>query len=190
MKLIRPVVVSFMLLTALTGLIYPALVTGVAQVVFPKEANGSLLVQQDKVLGSSLIGQQFSSNQYFWSRPSSTAPMAYNAAASSGANLGPTNPALTEAMAARVATIKAAHPAQKGSVPVDLVTTSASGLDPEISPAAALYQLERVASARHLSVEQVKTLIDANTQGKQWGIFGEARVNVLQLNLALDQTAH
>lgn len=190
MKLIRPAVVLFALLTALTGLIYPAVVTGIAQVVFPKQANGSLIIQQDKVLGSSLIGQQFSSNQYFWSRPSATGPMSYNAAASGGANLGPTNSALTEAITARVETLKTAHPEQKGLIPVDLVTTSASGLDPEISPAAALYQLERIAASRNLSSDKVKALIEANTQAKQWGIFGEERVNVLQLNLALDQINH
>ncbi|WP_018150378.1 potassium-transporting ATPase subunit KdpC [Leeia oryzae] len=187
MKLIRPALVSFGLLTVLTGLAYPLLVTGIAQSVFPDAANGSLIHHQGKVVGSSLIGQQFSSNQYFWSRPSATAPMSYNGAASGGANLGPTNPDFLKGVVARVTAIRAAHPAQTGPVPVDLVTTSASGLDPDISPASAYYQMGRVAAARHVPVSVIQTLIDQHTQGRQWRMFGEARVNVLQLNLALDQ---
>ncbi|KAF0815080.1 Potassium-transporting ATPase KdpC subunit [Andreprevotia sp. IGB-42] len=183
---IRPALVLFGLLTVLTGVIYPAIVTGVAQAAFPQQANGSLLVRDGKVVGSSLIGQNFTGNAYFWGRPSATGPMPYNAGASGGSNLGPTNPALADAVKARVALLKAADPANTLPVPVDLVTASASGLDPDISPAAAQYQLGRVAAVRKLAAVEVQALIDAHTTGRQWGALGEPRVNVLALNMALD----
>jgi len=184
---LRPALVIFTALTLVTGVAYPLAVTGLAQAFFPQQAAGSLIEQDGKVIGSSLIGQSFSDTKYFWSRPSATSPMAYNGAGSSGSNLGPTNPAFLKTVAERVAAIKAAHPAQTQAVPLDLVTASASGLDPHISPAAATYQLERVAKARHLSPDQVAQLISAHTAGKQWGILGEPVVNVLELNLALDR---
>ncbi|SFM94129.1 K+-transporting ATPase ATPase C chain [Formivibrio citricus] len=184
---LRPALMLFGILTLLTGLLYPLAVTGIAQAVFPEQANGSLIVRDGKVVGSALIGQNFTENQYFWGRPSATGPMPNNAANSGGSNLGPTNPALPDAVKERIAALKAAHPAQSGPVPVDLVTASASGLDPQISPAAARYQVERVAQARQLPVEKVLKLVEAHTEGRQWGVFGEARVNVLQLNLALDK---
>ncbi|BCL74716.1 potassium-transporting ATPase KdpC subunit [Jeongeupia sp. HS-3] len=183
---LRPAITIFVLLTALTGVIYPALVTGAAQVAFPHQANGSVIVKDGKAIGSELIGQNFTEPKYFWGRPSATGPMAYNGGASSGSNLGPTNPALVDAAKARVATLKAADPGNAAPVPVDLVTASASGLDPDISPEAAAYQIGRVAKARNLSIPQVEALVAANTAGRQWGVFGEARVNVLKLNLALD----
>ena len=187
MNILRPALVSFGLLTTITGIAYPLLVTGIAQSVFPEAANGSLIRDKGKVIGSSLIGQSFSSDKYFWSRPSATGPMPYNAAASTGANLGPTNPDLIKGVAARVAALRATHPTRTGPVPVDLVTTSASGLDPDITPAAAYYQMDRVAAARHVPVSVIQTLIQQQTQDRQWRMFGEARVNVLQLNLVLDQ---
>jgi K+-transporting ATPase ATPase C chain len=183
---LRPAITLFALLTLLTGMIYPLLTTGIAQLLFPQQAAGSLLSQQGQLRGSALIGQSFSEEQYFWGRPSATSPMAYNGAASSGSNLGPTNPVLLDSVAARIAALKQAHPEQTGAVPLDLVTASASGLDPHISPAAAQYQLNRVAKARGMSAEQVSALVTQASQGKQWGILGEATVNVLQLNLALD----
>ncbi|WP_348944018.1 potassium-transporting ATPase subunit KdpC [Chitinibacter sp. FCG-7] len=182
----RPAITLFALLTLLTGMIYPLLTTGIAQLLFPQQAAGSLLSQQGQLRGSALIGQSFSEARYFWGRPSATSPMAYNGAASSGSNLGPTNPVLLDGVAARIAALKQAHPEQSGAVPLDLVTASASGLDPHISPAAAQYQLNRVAKARGMSAEQVSALVTQASQGKQWGILGEATVNVLQLNLALD----
>lgn len=184
---LRPALMLFGILTLLTGLLYPLAVTGIAQAIFPEQANGSLIVRDGKVVGSALIGQNFTDNKYFWGRPSATSPMPNNAANSGGSNLGPTNPALLNAVMERIATLKAAHPVQTGPVPVDLVTASASGLDPQISPAAALYQVERVAQARRLPVENVRTLVETHTEGRQWAIFGEPRVNVLQLNLALDK---
>ncbi len=177
----------FMILTVITGVAYPLLVTGIAQVLFPHQADGSLIAGKDgKPLGSELIGQPFSDPKYFWGRPSATSPQAYNGAASSGSNLGPTNPALMDQVKARIAALHAADPSQKAPVPVDLVTTSGSGLDPHISPAAALYQVERVAAARHLSAARVRALVHRCTEGRQLGILGEPRVNVLVLNLALD----
>lgn len=167
----------FLVLTVVTGLVYPLLVTGIAQVVFPRQANGD----------ASLIGQPFTGPRYFWSRPSATSPP-YNAAASSGSNLGPTNPALIERVRADVEQIQAAHPG-KGPVPVDLVTASASGLDPHISPAAALYQVDRVAAARGLDPAAVRGLVEEHTEGRFLGVIGEPRVNVLRLNLALDALA-
>jgi len=173
-------------LTTLTGLIYPLTVTGLAQLFFPDQANGSLIVQDGKVLGSKLIGQYFDKSEYFWGRPSATAPFPYNAAASGGSNLGPTNPALIDAVKGRIATLRAADPGNALLIPVDLVTASGSGLDPHISPAAALYQVKRVARARDLDETIVQELVSRHTEGRQFDLLGEPRVNVLQLNLALD----
>ncbi len=185
-KLFRQSIVMLVLLTALTGILYPLTVTGLAQVLFPRQANGSLIVRDDKVLGSRLIGQPFRDPRYFWSRPSATAGGAYNGLASGGSNLGPTNPALRADVARRVAALRAADPGNTAPVPVDLVTASASGLDPDISPAAAAYQAARVAHARGLPPARVQALIDASTRGRQLGVLGEPRVNVLELNLRLD----
>lgn len=185
-NLLRPAFSLLLVISALTGVIYPLAVTGLAQGLFPQQANGSLIQQGQQVLGSSLIGQNFAATNYFWGRPSSTGPMPYNAANSGGSNLGPSNPALVDAVKARISSLRAAHPAQSGPVPLDLVTSSASGLDPHISPQAANYQVERVAAARHLPVEQVRAMLQQATEAPQWGLFGDARVNVLQLNLALD----
>lgn len=184
--LLRPALTLFVLLSLITGIVYPAVVYGVAQALFPHAANGSLVFRDGKPVGSSLIGQNFSSPQYFWGRPSATGPYPDNATASGGSNLGPLNPALTDAVKARIAALRQADPANSQPVPVDLVTASASGLDPDISPAAAAYQVPRVAQARHLTAAQVQTLVAQNTQQRQWWILGEARVNVLNLNLALD----
>jgi len=186
-KTIRPVMIIFALLTILTGLIYPLLVTGIAQLVFPRQANGSLIEVNGKLLGSNLIGQNFSDARYFWGRPSATSPMPNNAANSGGSNLGPTNPAQIDAVKARIAALKAAGPVPEGAVPVDLVTASGSGLDPDISVAAAYYQALRVAAVRHLPDAQVRQLVARHVTDRQWGLLGEARVNVLQLNLDLDQ---
>lgn len=172
-------------LTAVTGLSYPLLVTGVAQAVFPHRAGGSLIEQDGRIAGSRLIGQPFSGSAYFWGRPSATGPFPYNAAASSGSNLGPTNAALLDRVRGDVERIRKAHPG-KGEVPVDLVTASASGLDPDVSPASALYQVERVAAARRLDPAAVRRLVETHTEGRTFGLLGEPRVNVLRLNLALD----
>jgi K+-transporting ATPase ATPase C chain len=182
----RPLIMLFVVLTVVTGLAYPLLVTGIGQAVFKEQAEGSMIEQNGKVAGSALMGQQFDAPQYFWGRLSATSPMPYNAANSSGSNLGPTNPALQDAVKGRIAALKAADPSSTGPVPIDLVTASASGLDPEISPAAAAYQVKRVAQARHLPVDKVQALVSSYTDGRQFGILGEARVNVLKLNLALD----
>lgn len=182
----RIAVVMVILLTLSTGLLYPGFITLVAQIIFPYQANGSLLQQGKNTIGSKLIGQSFSDAKYFWSRPSATTPMPYNAASSGGSSLGPTNPALLQAVHDRIATLKQADPTNNAAIPVDLVTTSASGLDPEISPHAAYYQVERVARARHLSEATVRGLIQQNLSHRQFGFLGESRVNVLQLNLALD----
>jgi K+-transporting ATPase ATPase C chain len=183
---LRPALMSLIILTLVTGVAYPLLVTGIAQVVFPIQANGSLIVRDGKVVGSALIGQRFDDPRYFWGRPSSTNPFGYNAAASSGSNLSPTNPALVNAVQGRVEALHAADPGNTAPVPVDLVTASASGLDPHISPAAALYQVPRVARERKLSPDAVRALVDRHTEGRQLGFLGEPRVNVLALNLALD----
>ena len=183
---LRPCLVLFVLLTLLTGVAYPALITVIAQVMFYDQANGSVLERGGKPVGSALIGQTFDDPSYFWGRPSATGPTGYNSAASSGSNLGPTNPALLDAIKGRVAAIRAAHPDQAGAVPADLVTASASGLDPHISPAAAEYQVARVAKARSLSADQVRELIGSNTEGRTFGVLGEPRVNVLRLNLELN----
>jgi K+-transporting ATPase ATPase C chain len=188
-KFVLPVRAALALLaamTVLTGLLYPLLITGIARSLFPREAAGSLLVRGAGAIGSSLIGQSFSDPGHFWGRPSATAPQPYNALASGGSNLGPLNPALTEAIRSRLAALRAADPGNQAPVPVDLVTASGSGLDPEISAAAANYQAARVARMRHRSTAQVQALIAAHTQGRLLGIFGEPRVNVLELNLALD----
>ena len=183
----RPALVLFVLLSALTGLIYPMAVTGAAKAAFPAQAAGSLIVLDGTTVGSKLIGQNFSDPRHFWGRPSATAPQPYNASASGGANQGPLNPALTDAVKARVEALRAADPGNTAPVPVDLVTTSGSGLDPDISPAAARYQAPRVARERGLPLGEVNALIDRQTQQPLWGLLGEPRVNVLALNLALDK---
>lgn len=185
-SLLRPALSLFVLLSAVTGLAYPLAVTGIAGAVFPEQAAGSLIFKDGKPVGSRLIGQPFSDPGHFWGRPSATAPQPYNAAASSGSNQGPLNPALEDAVKGRIAALRAADPGNGASIPADLVTASGSGLDPHISPAAALWQLGRVARARGLPEAQVRALVDANTEGRQWGFLGEPRVNVLTLNLALD----
>lgn len=186
-SLFRPMVVIFAVLTAVTGLAYPAVMTAFGQAVFHDQANGSLIENDGKVVGSRLIGQQFDAPQYFWGRLSATSPMPYNAQGSSGSNLGPINPALADEVKGRISALQAAgHLPSGADVPVDLVTSSGSGLDPEISPAAAAYQVERVAAARKMNVNDVAALVDRYTRGRQFGLFGEARVNVLELNLALD----
>jgi len=184
--LLRPALVLFATLSVLTGLAYPALITGLAHVLFSEAAGGSLIRVGERTLGSALIGQPFADPGHFWSRPSATAPMAYNAASSSGSNQGPLNPALADAVRARIAALRAADPGNTAPVPADLVTASGSGLDPHISPAAALYQVSRVARARGMSEGAVRSLIEARTESRQLGLLGEPRVNVLLLNLDLD----
>lgn len=183
---IRTALTMLLIFTVLTGLVYPLSVTGLAQLFFPEQANGNLVVHNGKVIGSKLIGQYFDKPEYFWGRPSATSPFPYNAAASSGSNLGPTNPALIEAVKARVATLRSADPGSDTPVPVDLVTASASGLDSHISPAAAMYQVNRVARARGLDERRVRELVARNIEGRQFALLGEPRVNVLELNLALN----
>ena len=186
--LVRPAVTLFVLLSVVTGLLYPLLVTGLAKAVFPRQAAGSLVRDaQGQVIGSSLIGQNFSDPKYFWGRPSATSPMPYNAANSGGSNQGPLNPALIDAVKGRIEALKAADPNNAAPIPVDLVTASASGLDPHISVAAALYQSGRVARVRGLSEDAMRKLIADHTEGKLLGVIGEPRVNVLELNLALDR---
>jgi len=186
LKLIRNAFVMLLLMTAITGVAYPLVSTGLAQVLFPTQANGSLVMKDGKAVGSSLIGQSFTEPKYFWGRPSATSPMANNGASSTGSNQGPTNPALTDAIKQRIDALRTADPGNAAPVPVDLVTASGSGLDPEISPAAAQYQLARVAKVRNLDPAKVQQLVAQATSDRQLGVLGEPRVNVLQLNLALD----
>ncbi len=189
---LKPALIFFALLTLITGVIYPLVVTGIAQPIFPSRANGSLIIQNGRVVGSSLIGQQFDDPKYFWGRLSATSPFPYNAyygqtlTGSSGSNYGPTNPTLLQEVQARIQALKSADPTNPAPIPVDLVTSSGSGLDPDISVAAALYQVHRVALARHLTDAQVMALVDQHVTGRQFGFLGEPRVNVLELNLALD----
>ncbi|WP_288380003.1 potassium-transporting ATPase subunit KdpC [uncultured Massilia sp.] len=185
-SILRPALVMFGALTLVCGVAYPVLVTSVAQAAFPDAANGSLLKQGDKVVGSRLIGQSFTAPQYFWGRPSATGPMPNNGGGSSGSNQGPLNPALRDALKGRAEALRAADPANAAPIPVDLVTASASGLDPEISLAGARWQAARVAKARGLATDDVQRLIDEHAEGRVLGLFGEPRVNVLALNLALD----
>ncbi len=185
-NILRPMLVVFLLLTLLVGVAYPLAVTGAAKALFPEQAAGSLVMQGGKAVGSALIGQNFSDPKHFWGRPSATSPMAYNAAASSGSNQGPLNPALTDAVKGRVEALRAADPGNTAPVPVDLVTASASGLDPHISPAAARYQSARVAKARGLALDKVRALVEAQTEKPLFGFLGEPQVNALKLNLALD----
>jgi len=187
MSHLRAALVSLVVLTVVTGVVYPVIVTAIAQLVFPHQANGSLIVKDGKVVGSALIGQPFDDPKYFWGRPSATSPFGYNAASSSGSNLSPTNPVLVKSVQERVDALRAADPGNTAPVPVDLVTASASGLDPHISPAAALYQVNRVAKARKLDPAVVRDLVGRHTEGRQWGFLGEPRVNVLALNLALER---
>jgi K+-transporting ATPase ATPase C chain len=188
---LRPALVIFGALTLICGVLYPMAVTGIGSAAFPAQAAGSIVEVSGKAVGSELIGQAFTSPRYFWGRPSATAPMANNAAGSGGSNLGPLNPALTDAVKARIDALKAADPGNPAPVPVDLVTASASGLDPEISVAAAQYQVRRIAAARGLDAEHVRVLIEREMRDRVFGFFGEPRVNVLALNLALDgKTAH
>jgi K+-transporting ATPase ATPase C chain len=184
---LRPLLVLFGLLCVLTGIIYPLAVMGIGKLAFGDQVSGSLVTHDNKLVGSSLIGQSFADPKYFWGRLSATTPMPNNAAASNGSNLGPTNPALIDAVKTRIGQLKSADPDNPLPIPIDLVTASASGLDPHISPAAALYQVSRVARARNLDRARVRGLVEAHVEGPQWGIFGEARVNVLMLNLAVDR---
>lgn len=183
---LRISLLMLLVFTVITGVLYPLAVTGIAQAVFPRQANGSLIRQHGQVIGSALIGQPFRSPRYFWSRPSATAPFPDNSLASGGSNLGPTNPVLLQQVKARIAALHAADPSQHAPIPVDLVTASGSGLDPDISPAAALYQVPRIARLRHLSEQRVRALVTRYTTLRQLGFLGEPRVNVLELNLALD----
>jgi K+-transporting ATPase ATPase C chain len=184
----RPALVLLVILSVITGIAYPLVVTGISQGLFSDKANGSLIVQDGKPVGSKLIGQPFSDPKHFWSRASATSPYPYNAAASSGSNQGPTNPALVEAVSGRIKALKDADPDNKLPIPIDLVTASGSGLDPHISPAAAEYQVERVARTRSIPPAKVRELVAQHTEGRQLGFLGEPRVNVLELNLALDNT--
>lgn len=188
--LLRPAISLLVVFTVITGIAYPLAATGLAQLIFPQQANGSLIEKNGKPVGSALIGQSFTDARYFWGRPSATAPNPNNSASSSGSNTGPTNPALIDAIKQRIDALHAVDPGNKAPVPVDLITASGSGLDPEITPAAAQYQLARVAQARKLSVSQVQALVDQYTSGRTLGILGEPRVNVLKLNLALDAPRH
>jgi len=183
---LRPALLSLALLTLLTGLLYPAVITAAAQLFFPGKANGSLILRDGKAVGSELIGQDFSSPRYFWGRPSATAPFPCNADASGGSNLGPSNPALVDAVKARVEALRRADPANISLIPIDLVTASGSGLDPHISPAAAIYQVSRVARARGLPEAEVREMVKRRIEERLWSIWGEPRVNVLLLNLDLD----
>jgi len=183
---LRSALMMLLTLTLLTGVIYPLAVTGLAQLFLPSLADGSLIIRDGKVIGSELIGQQFNDPKYFWGRPSATSPFPYNAAASSGSNLGPTNPAFIDAVRGRVSALRAADPVNDTPIPVDLVTASGSGLDPHMSPAAAEYQLKRVARARGLGENTLRDLVARHTEGRQLGVLGERRINILKLNVALD----
>jgi len=185
--LIRPAVTLFALLTIVTGVVYPLAVTGIAKIAFPNQAAGSLVVKNGQAIGSTLVGQNFSDPKYFWGRPSATSPMAYNAANSGGSNQGPTNPALVDAVKGRIDALKAADPTNTADIPVDLVTASASGIDPEISVAGARYQVARIAKARGISPDVIEAQITRHTVERLFGLLGEPRVNVLELNLELDQ---
>jgi len=189
LKELRPALAMLLILSVITGLIYPFLVTGIAQALMPGKANGSLIAQDGRSVGSSLIGQPFSDPRHFWGRPSATSPYPYNASSSAGSNQGPLNPALAEAVAARIKALRDADPGNSAPVPADLVTASGSGLDPHISPAAAEYQVARVARARGMDPRLVRESVSATTAARQWGFLGEPTVNVLQLNLALDGAA-
>lgn len=184
--LVRPALVLFVALTLLTGLAYPLAVTGIGQALFSAQAAGSLILRDGRPVGSSLIGQHFSDPKYLWGRPSATSPTPYNASGSGGSNLGPLNPALADAVEARIAALRSADPGNTGPVPIDLVTASGSGLDPHLSAAGAQYQAARIARVRQLPLQTVQQLIDSHTEGRLFGLLGEPRVNVLQFNLALD----
>jgi potassium-transporting ATPase KdpC subunit len=186
LKQLKQALLLFIALSLLTGVIYPLAITGLAQAFFPKQANGSLIDRDGRAVASSLIGQQFTDPKYFWSRPSATSPMPCNAASSGGSNLGPTNPDLAKAVEKRIAALRAADPGNDAPVPVDLVTSSASGLDPHITPAAAEYQVARVARVRGLAAESVRAIVAKHTEGRTLGLLGEPRVNVVELNLDLD----
>ncbi|WP_353151438.1 potassium-transporting ATPase subunit KdpC [Pollutimonas bauzanensis] len=186
-SIVRPALVLFAALTLICGVLYPLAITGIGQFAFPDKTAGSLITRDGQAIGSELIGQTFTSPNYFWGRPSATGPMPNNAAASSGSNMGPSNPALINAVKNRIDALKAADPGNTSAIPIDLVTASASGLDPEISLAAAYYQAPRVARERHLSIATVHSLIDQHTESRYFGFLGEPRVNVLMLNLAIDQ---
>jgi K+-transporting ATPase ATPase C chain len=186
-KFIRPAISLLVLMTLLLGLVYPLVITGLAKIAFPRQAEGSLIYKDGKLIGSTLIGQSFSDPKYFWGRPSATTPQPYNGLASSGSNLGPLNPALLDQVKANAKALHDADPDNRRLVPVDLVTASASGLDPDISPAAARYQAARVARARNLPLDHVETLIKSHQRGRLFGFIGEGRINVLELNLALDE---
>ena len=185
-KILLPSLLTLLVFSVLTGIVYPLVVTGIATVCCARAAGGSLILLEDRLVGSALLGQPFDDPKYFWSRPSATAPQPYNGIASSGSNLGPTNPAQIDAVKTRVAALQQAGSDDKLPVPVDLVTASASGLDPHISPAGAEYQVTRVAGARGLDPARLRGIVAQHTQSRQWGVFGEPRVNVLELNLALD----
>jgi len=185
-SVIRPAVTLLVLMTVLLGIGYPLLITGIAKLAFPAQAGGSLVVKDGKAIGSTLIGQNFSDPKYFWGRPSATGPYPYNAVASSGSNQGPLNPALTDAVKGRIEALRAADPTSKAPIPVDLVTASASGLDPDVSVAAVNYQVARVARTRGLAPDALQALVSAHAKGRTFGFLGEPRVNVLELNLALD----
>jgi potassium-transporting ATPase KdpC subunit len=185
-KILLPALLTLLVFSTLTGLVYPLLVTGISALCCEQQAQGSLIRRDERLIGSSLIGQPFDDPKYFWPRPSATTPQPYNGASSAGSNLGPTNPAQLDAVRTQLAALQQADPDNKSAVPVDLVTASASGLDPHISPAAAEYQLMRVARARNIDPQRLRSLVAAHTQARQWAVLGEPRVNVLELNLALD----
>ena len=187
LSMIRSAFMSVVIFTVITGLLYPLTVTGISQVIFPRQANGSIITKNGRPVGSSLIGQQFADPKYFWGRLSATEPFPYNGGASSGANRGPNNPALITAVQRRIAALRAADPDNTARIPVDLVTASGSGLDPHISPAAASYQVHRISRVRRIDEARVHALVTAHVEDRQFGVLGEPRINVLRLNLALDE---